>query len=109
MIRRPPRSTRTDTLFPYTTLFRSVVGAGNVAGAAGAGAAAVDRLVHGGEHRRVLAHAQLVVGAPHGEGLGAAWAVPHGLWKVDRPALQVRANAVTALGLTASLLLSGQT
>src|SRR3546814_13395371 len=27
MIRRPPRSTRTDTLFPYTTLFRSV---GNV-------------------------------------------------------------------------------
>src|SRR3546814_13089318 len=30
MIRRPPRSTRTDTLFPYTTLFRS-------RGAAGAG------------------------------------------------------------------------
>src|SRR3546814_15916705 len=26
MIRRPPRSTRTDTLFPYTTLFRSPVG-----------------------------------------------------------------------------------
>src|SRR3546814_3263269 len=26
MIRRPPRSTRTDTLFPYTTLFRSVIG-----------------------------------------------------------------------------------
>src|SRR3546814_13167736 len=26
MIRRPPRSTRTDTLFPYTTLFRSLVG-----------------------------------------------------------------------------------
>src|SRR3546814_4824621 len=29
MIRRPPRSTRTDTLFPYTTLFRSIaVGSG---------------------------------------------------------------------------------
>src|SRR3546814_1236835 len=28
MIRRPPRSTRTDTLFPYTTLFRSL-GVGN--------------------------------------------------------------------------------
>src|SRR3546814_16395717 len=27
MIRRPPRSTRTDTLFPYTTLFRSVLDA----------------------------------------------------------------------------------
>src|SRR3546814_20939756 len=26
MLRRPPRSTRTDTLFPYTTLFRSVRG-----------------------------------------------------------------------------------
>src|SRR3546814_11289520 len=25
MIRRPPRATRTDTLFPYTTLFRAVV------------------------------------------------------------------------------------
>src|SRR3546814_12314571 len=35
MIRRPPRSTRTDTLFPYTTLFRSLavailVGVGGV-------------------------------------------------------------------------------
>src|SRR3546814_3652184 len=42
MIRRPPRSTRTDTLFPYTTLFRSVeafgllrleVGVARIAGA----------------------------------------------------------------------------
>src|SRR3546814_11283924 len=31
MIRRPPRSTRTDTLFPYTTLFRSSPGAGFLA------------------------------------------------------------------------------
>src|SRR3546814_7964091 len=31
MIRRPPRSTRTDTLFPYTTLFRSQQG-GRAAG-----------------------------------------------------------------------------
>src|SRR3546814_20112607 len=28
MIRRPPRTTRTDTLFPYTTLFRSPAGRG---------------------------------------------------------------------------------
>src|SRR3546814_2486281 len=36
MIRRPPRSTRTDTLFPYTTLFRSpqVVAAADVRSAA---------------------------------------------------------------------------
>src|SRR3546814_18107375 len=29
MIRRPPRSTRTDTLFPYTTLFRSLLNSAN--------------------------------------------------------------------------------
>src|SRR3546814_10185804 len=29
MLRRPPRSTRTDTLFPYTTRFRSLVPASN--------------------------------------------------------------------------------
>src|SRR3546814_8367097 len=40
MIRRPPRSTRTDTLFPYTTLFRSV---GPVADA--------GRLLRGKRHR----------------------------------------------------------
>src|SRR3546814_19907372 len=31
MIRRPPRSTRTDTLFPYTTLFRSILARGGTA------------------------------------------------------------------------------
>src|SRR3546814_17924228 len=34
MIRRPPRSTRTDTLFPYTTRFRSLNGARRQSGAA---------------------------------------------------------------------------
>src|SRR3546814_7959160 len=44
MIRRPPRSTRTDTLFPYTTLFRSpVADRGRVA--AGQGLADIDRAV----------------------------------------------------------------
>src|SRR3546814_994168 len=32
MIRRPPRSTRTDTLFPYTTLFRSLERTGPLKG-----------------------------------------------------------------------------
>src|SRR3546814_19686734 len=32
MIRRPPRSTRTDTLFPYTTLFRSHLRVGTYGG-----------------------------------------------------------------------------
>src|SRR3546814_1298010 len=39
MIRRPPRSTRTDTLFPYTTLFRSVGAATADQGVVAAGAA----------------------------------------------------------------------
>src|SRR3546814_4896925 len=46
MIRRPPRSTRTDTLFPYTTLFRShdeAVEQGDVAVSPGAGLAAPGR------------------------------------------------------------------
>src|SRR3546814_1916565 len=45
MIRRPPRSTRTDTLFPYTTLFRSRAG-GEVddpPGEAGGGIVAAHR------------------------------------------------------------------
>src|SRR3546814_18616538 len=37
MIRRPPRFTRTDTLFPYTTLFRSVVFKRDIDGLGGRG------------------------------------------------------------------------
>src|SRR3546814_1804445 len=45
MVRRPPRSTRTDTLFPYTTLFRSGGDRANRAGAGlRAGAVRVRRL-----------------------------------------------------------------
>src|SRR3546814_15415487 len=42
MIRRPPRSTRTDTLFPYTTLFRSSPVGASAAGAVPAAGAGVD-------------------------------------------------------------------
>src|SRR3546814_2732443 len=52
MIRRPPRSTRTDTLFPYTTLFRSRLGLGDELlheGLQGAvGRLGADRLTDGG-------------------------------------------------------------
>ena len=44
-----------------------VGGAGDVARAAGAGADGVDRLVHGGDDGRMLAHAEIVVGAPDGD------------------------------------------
>src|SRR3546814_17262993 len=43
MIRRPPRSTRTDTLFPYTTLFRSAGSVGEGWGNGKAAAAAYAR------------------------------------------------------------------
>src|SRR3546814_19282527 len=45
MIRRPPRSTLTDTLFPYTTLFRSQLSVG----AEGLGLLCLDAPVSGGE------------------------------------------------------------
>src|SRR3546814_15613057 len=49
MIRRPPRSTRTDTLFPYTTLFRSTVAALNGLGASQDGASHRLLLIAGGD------------------------------------------------------------
>src|SRR3546814_12637009 len=63
MIRRPPRSTRTDTLFPYTTLFRSHGAAaqrrllaadrhGDGAGPAGAGVAVPGRAGATSRYRR---------------------------------------------------------
>src|SRR3546814_4133167 len=95
MIRRPPRSTRTDTLFPYTTLFRSVVwingptdiatlaGVDHVLVEGGAGAASaflaadlVDRLL--------LYRAPILIGgglpALGDTGLGAL-AEAHGRWR----------------------------
>src|SRR3546814_20569602 len=48
MIRRPPRSTRTDTLFPYTTLFRSI------STNPGAPFAPLARIASGGELSRFI-------------------------------------------------------
>src|SRR3546814_16737529 len=61
MIRRPPGSTRTDTLFPYTTLFRS------------AGECAVQPLGAGARHRGARSIARLVA---RGRGSGAPIAAP---------------------------------
>src|SRR3546814_8048339 len=58
MIRRPPRSTRTDTLFPYTTLFRS--------------ARERHREYHPQRHRAAEEHARrLRTGCARGRGGGA--------------------------------------
>src|SRR3546814_9743195 len=51
MIRRPPRSTRTDTLFPYTTLFRSLVELD------------VDRLIAAGQPGQVAMILAALIGA----------------------------------------------
>src|SRR3546814_2005410 len=65
MIRRPPRSTRTDTLFPYTTLFRSQQADG------------LRRIGRRFQHGEGLRHGRLAAageilegdGAPEGHGL----------------------------------------
>src|SRR3546814_6735730 len=63
MIRRPPRSTRTDTLFPYTTLVRSllepVILAARRPGAARC--APVGLAAHGPRHERLAAIPHVVV------------------------------------------------
>src|SRR3546814_9824883 len=52
MIRRPPRSTRTDTLFPYTTLFRSSGPVGRTSAVPRRVHSRVDRgLLHGPSRR----------------------------------------------------------
>src|SRR3546814_1170517 len=70
MNRRPPRSTRTDTLFPYTTLFRSRHGVVEVETVDGAEAVAQRRAEHGvaggGADEREAGD-----GEPHAAGAGA--------------------------------------
>src|SRR3546814_8997281 len=74
MIRRPPRSTRTDTLFPYTTLFRSHRHRG-----AGGGYRALHEIMHrrgvdtGGERHR----------DPHVLGLALAEGAEMGLGEAE--------------------------
>src|SRR3546814_3274003 len=74
MRRRPPRSTRTDTLFPYTTLFRSVVvvegDADRVANAREAGFPAV---------RGNIASEKVMLEAKPERAKMAVFAIPHAL------------------------------
>src|SRR3546814_3162968 len=81
MIRRPPRSTRTDTLFPYTTLFRSL---GDENGVHGAGGGAADRL-----DRDALVGQQAVEHAP-GEGAVRAAALQREVHRTPVACRQLR-------------------
>src|SRR3546814_1396177 len=60
MIRRPPRSTRTDTLFPYTTLFRSGLDAVALGHAPVDGHVRVEHAVAGVEPRPAADHGRLL-------------------------------------------------
>src|SRR3546814_3349051 len=66
MIRRPPRSTRTDTLFPYTPLFRSstvrIVGSSNsnLYASGSAGISALWGPLHGGANQAVIEMLELI-------------------------------------------------
>src|SRR3546814_13744907 len=62
MIRRPPRSTRTDTLVPYTTLFRSEGGGGD-AMLTGAGLGDDAGLAHAPRQQDLPQHVIGLVGA----------------------------------------------
>src|SRR3546814_5530064 len=78
MIRRPPRSTRTDTLFPYTTLFRSRILAILPflwAGAAFAAEPVFDVHVHlhDGEESLLAYEAEAEAAGIELAGLGAMW------------------------------------
>src|SRR3546814_1879111 len=69
MIRRPPRSTRTDTLFPYTTLFRSTDGGRARDAGEGAGGESTCRgHRHCGHGRRRAADLQYLDGDDAGGG-----------------------------------------
>src|SRR3546814_3857496 len=80
MIRRPPRSTRTDTLFPYTTLCRSQLCSG-----------VVDHQARGREVRRHVGEAELQR-LERGQRLAELLALLH----VARRALQARSEEHTS-------------
>src|SRR3546814_6517269 len=85
MIRRPPRSTRTDTLFPYTTLFRSLTAYADSGGGPEEAPVALARALRAVElhpesveHVRTAIIARLVqagINQGSAEGLCAEWLI----------------------------------
>src|SRR3546814_1462761 len=97
MIRRPPRSTRTDTLFPYTTLFRSIIVLIDAAGrqvavqqASGdGGGAGGKRIGRGFARDHIHPGGQRLAGADEGEPIArdrVACAAPSAHQAVERDA-----------------------
>src|SRR3546814_7154866 len=99
MIRRPPRSTRTDTLFPYTTLFRSVVAAAHGGLDHHQGVVGHDDVGLAGGPQRALDEALLVVLAGGRDALAAAIGEAQGAQRpeqIGQPAGEVAAHHVAA-------------
>src|SRR3546814_16290475 len=110
MIRRPPRSTRTDTLFPYTTLFhrRQYTDHGRAAGDAGAGAFSGPREVISGLSRicawrasGVPLHCPLPNATPHSRSSSARW------WCSPASSRPARKSAVLGQRVTVRVDLGG--
>src|SRR3546814_5153384 len=66
MIRRPPRSTRTDTLFPYTTLFRAGNRSGNARDRTRGGGVRSQKLLQIRRSQRGIPHLHLPAHLEHG-------------------------------------------
>jgi len=75
--------------------------AGDIARAARAGARGVQRLVHGCQYHRVLAHAEIVVGAPHRNVTQAVCREMVCHWKGPAATLQIREHAVSTFPMKA--------
>src|SRR3546814_1422034 len=97
MIRRPPRSTRTDTLFPYTTLFRSAFcgtelgchqGAGGGPGPGAGGAAHPEPARH---HRRAAGRSE-----EHTSELQSLMRTSYAVFCLKKKNIIIRANITTA-------------
>jgi hypothetical protein len=74
-----------------------VIGACDIARPARAGAAPIERLMHRRKHRRMLAHAEVIIGAPHRYFAGAARMMVPGTREGARLALQICKYAIPAL------------
>src|SRR5690242_3567650 len=79
-----------------------MIGAGDVAGAAGAGADAGRGLDHGADHFRMLAHAEIVVGAPDHDIARPLRGVPNRMREPAGDAFEIGEDAVAALVMEAA-------
>ncbi len=77
-------------------LDQRMIGAGDIAGAAGAGAHAGGDIDHGADHLGVLGHAEIVVGAPDHHLARAGRRMPEGVRKAAGDAFEIGKHPVTA-------------